>query len=230
MNKEWTIYIHKNKINGKIYVGQTSKIPERRWQNGKGYINQVFYKAIQKYGWNNFEHIILEKHLTQEEANEREKYWINFYHSNNPKFGYNQTNGGCKNQILSENTKKKIKQAWTEEKRKSKSDQMKEIWKDNEERKSKQSKLMIKINKTVDRTKENNQMYGKSRKGTNAGSHKEVICIETGDVFYTIVDAARWAGSEGLRSHISQVCKGERNTSGKHPITGVPLHWKYKEN
>lgn len=43
----FTIYMHKNKINNKVYIGQTSQNPLKRWDNGKGYITSPkFYKAI----------------------------------------------------------------------------------------------------------------------------------------------------------------------------------------
>ena len=96
--KTWTIYRHVNKINGKCYVGITC----RRWvkcrwgSDGHGY-NQPgqkkFWAAIVKYGWNNFDHEILEKGIhTPEEANEREKFWI--AHFDSFKHGYNGTIGG----------------------------------------------------------------------------------------------------------------------------------------
>ena len=57
-----TIYLHRNKINNKVYIGQTIQSPEERWKNGNGYKGcYYFYNAIQKYGWDNFEHIILEQ-------------------------------------------------------------------------------------------------------------------------------------------------------------------------
>ena len=75
--KKYTIYIHKNKINGKVYIGQTSQKPEKRWDNGRGYeTSSKFYNAILKYGWNNFEHIILYTTLTLEEANQKEQELI----------------------------------------------------------------------------------------------------------------------------------------------------------
>ena len=52
------VYKHTNKENGKVYIGITSQEPKRRWQNGAGYYGTYFYYAIQKYGWDGFEHDI----------------------------------------------------------------------------------------------------------------------------------------------------------------------------
>lgn len=56
------IYMHTNKINNKKYIGQIKQNPERRWrEGGKGYVDSPkFWNAIQKYGWDNFEHEIIE--------------------------------------------------------------------------------------------------------------------------------------------------------------------------
>ena len=54
----------------------------------------IFFNAIQKYGWDNFEHIILEEGLTEEEAVEKEKYYIALWHTNDDNYGYNLTAGG----------------------------------------------------------------------------------------------------------------------------------------
>lgn len=82
MDNNYSIYVHINKINGLAYVGQTNQKPEKRWgNNGKNYKKQSFYNAIQKYGWDNFEHIILEKGLTQQEANQKEVEYILKYNS-----------------------------------------------------------------------------------------------------------------------------------------------------
>lgn len=91
----WKIYKHTNKTNGKCYIGQTCrKNLNERWNNGKGYNGTIFAKAIEKYGWDNFDHEIIEDNiLTQEEANEREQYWIEYYGSYGEN-GYNMTRGG----------------------------------------------------------------------------------------------------------------------------------------
>ena len=46
--KKYTIYIHKNKINGKVYIGQTSQKPEKRWDNGRGYETSSKVKLVYK--------------------------------------------------------------------------------------------------------------------------------------------------------------------------------------
>lgn len=91
----WCIYKHTNKVNGKVYIGQTCQVPEERWQGGNGYThNPLFYNAIKKYGWKEgFTHEIIEENiLTQDLANEREIYYIALYNSYEE--GYNLTKGG----------------------------------------------------------------------------------------------------------------------------------------
>lgn len=85
----YIVYAHINKENGKSYIGITSRDPNIRWGlNGNGYKDQPkFYNAIQKYGWDNFIHTILNKELTEEEALELETYYIKKYNSINN--GYN---------------------------------------------------------------------------------------------------------------------------------------------
>lgn len=92
--KDYKVYIHISPSK-KVYIGITHQNFCKRFQNGKGYNRQkYFYSAIKKYGWNNFEHKILEDNLTYREAIEKEKYYIDVYNSTNPECGYNVSSGG----------------------------------------------------------------------------------------------------------------------------------------
>jgi group I intron endonuclease len=96
---------------GKVYIGITRQKPSRRWgHNGKNYGPQpVFYKAIQKYGWDNFEHIVMCQSLTKEQAIRWEIRLIAHY----KKLGlcYNVSEGGGIGNPMSEETRKKISKA-----------------------------------------------------------------------------------------------------------------------
>lgn len=85
------IYKITNCVNGKIYIGLTTRTLELRWKEHCRHNNQVIDKAIQKYGKDNFSLEILEE-CSDELLDEREKYWIKYYDSF--KNGYNVTAGG----------------------------------------------------------------------------------------------------------------------------------------
>ena len=104
--KKYCIYKHTSP-SGKVYIGQTCMKPEDRWRNGRGYRNQLlFYRAIQKYGWENFTHEILFDGITKEEADMWEIFLIHIY--KRKKISYNLDSGGNANKVRSEETKKKL--------------------------------------------------------------------------------------------------------------------------
>lgn len=112
--QDYFVYKHVNKINGKCYIGITcSSKPELRWKNGLGYKSQIFYRAIEKYGWDNFDHIIIHKNLTKEQAICQEIFWIKLYKSEN--ISYNITDGGegSKGIAMPKSTKEALKKANT---------------------------------------------------------------------------------------------------------------------
>jgi group I intron endonuclease len=112
------IYYIKNKINGKEYIGLTTRALEKRW---KQHIqeskrprswewNTPLGNAIKKYGEDSFEIFILENCKTEKELKEKEKFFIKERNSLSSQGGYNLTKGGdgrlgCKH---SEETKRKI--------------------------------------------------------------------------------------------------------------------------
>lgn len=110
----YSVYVHVSP-NEKLYFGIThDTLYHRSGSSGVRYKrNKHFWSAIQKYGWNNFQHIVLVNNISQSDACELEQYLINKYHTNNPDFGYNQSVGGEKTALgnhLSDETKEKIRQ------------------------------------------------------------------------------------------------------------------------
>lgn len=112
------IYKYTNKINGKIYIGQTvnekARIQQHKYfyssleKNKKG-----FHGAIKKYGWESFEYKVLFRiHCNNEQdlintLNSKEIISIKYF--NSYKFGYNMTRGGdgCLGVKVTEETKLK---------------------------------------------------------------------------------------------------------------------------
>lgn len=91
--KDYFVYLFKNTINGKVYIGQTKNL-KKRCSEGNYRSSPYFYSAIQKYGWEKFSHSILKKGLSLEEADYWEVYYIKEYQSTNPSYGYNLSQGG----------------------------------------------------------------------------------------------------------------------------------------
>ena len=87
------MYIYKitNLVNGKMYIGQSSKVVEE----SKNYYGSglLIKRSIEKYGIENFKKEILENCETQLELGDREIHWISKFNSMIPA-GYNLTNGG----------------------------------------------------------------------------------------------------------------------------------------
>ena len=92
------IYKITNLVNGKVYIGQSTNIKRRWkdhkkdafWRSGPDY-DYPLYRAMRKYGLDNFSFEIIEE-CNKNELNEKEKFYIAQY--NSYKNGYNQTEGG----------------------------------------------------------------------------------------------------------------------------------------
>lgn len=109
--QSYCVYKHQTP-SGKIYIGITSIDPEKRWLHGRGYRkNTHFWNAIQKYGWENISHEILESGLSREAASEREKFYIEFYGSHEIAKGYNLTYGGEAGIRHTEQSRKKLSES-----------------------------------------------------------------------------------------------------------------------
>lgn len=99
MEKITGIYKITNQINEKIYIGLSTNCIRRWWDHySKSYnsskkddIEKPLYRAMRKYGRENFSFEIIEE-CEEEKLSEREIYWIDFYDSYED--GYNATRGG----------------------------------------------------------------------------------------------------------------------------------------
>ena len=208
----YTVYQHKNKINGKNYIGITMQEPEKRWRKGKGYKSSpYFYSAIQKYGWDNFEHNILFTELTKEEACLKEQELIKQFDSMNREHGYNSTSGGDVFS-MNEETKQKISQAMmgnknglghpcSEEKKKKISEAQKgrKFTKEHKQKLSEAAK-----NRHVPCSEDKKQTLKEK-------SHKKpVYCEELDKVFESVQECGRQLGIPA--TNISKLCNGRGKT------------------
>lgn len=219
------IYMHKNKTNEKVYIGQTTNNPKYRWNHGEGYKESpYFYEAIKKYGWDGFEHIILESDIEEKELNNREKYWIDFYHSNLREYGYNLTNGGTERLNNEQKEKRKIKLAQWRENNPELSNKainsMKQYWLDNPKEKE---KILKKATlKSLEYWKNNpekkEKVMEKMREKAKEVRSKPVKCIETNICYFSASEAARQLSIS--KSSISRAAKGETKTCNN-------CHWIY---
>ena len=211
------IYKITNKINGKVYIGQTIEGFDRRYRKNFSKLHDGYLKnAINKYGIENFEiSKILDVAFSKEELDIKEKSWIKIFNSSNKKYGYNLTEGGQNASSYENKTE----------------DEMKKI---------KEKLSQSKIGK-------NNPMYGKSswdymseedkikRKEKQIKTRsKSVICLTTKKIFYSVKEAEEYYGIN--KSCIYKCCKGyidrrgyKRNCAGKLP-DGTKLVWMLLED
>lgn len=213
---KYCVYCHRNKINNKRYIGQTihqDNLDVRWGKNGSGYKhNNHFKNAIDKYGWDNFEHIILAKNLSQEEADELETYYISLYNTTNRNYGYNYRSGGREGSNINDESKQKIAQSlkkyhkehpefstshdWSDESRQKLSESLKKYYKHNNQ---------CNKGKTIDnRTKEKISNSLKDYYKTHTSIHKNK-CV-----------------SEDTKQKISNTLKG-KYCGENHPMYGK--HW-----
>lgn len=213
----YTIYMHTNKVNGKVYIGQTCQPLEDRWRkDGAGYVGSTkFYNAIKKYGWDNFEHVILFSDLTQEQANRLEEKLIEEYNATDDACGYNIQKGGGNHQIPQE-TRDKISRT-----KLSQHNHMPE-----ERRHWMRENYRGEGNPFYGKThsKETREKMSRNHanvKGGNNPCAKKVMCVETGVIYPSAREACEAVGRS--KSAITNCCSGRSQTCAGY-------HWVYKED
>lgn len=209
MEENNVVYCHTNKINGKKYIGITFQTLEQRFgKNGNGYKKSArFYNAIKKYGWDNFEHEILEKNLTREQASEREKYYIKLYNTMDNRYGYNISSGG-------DNVFTKV--PLTEEQRKIVSETTKKAMNEPERRAH-----MLEVYKSDNWIKKNSDSARVQWATTDLkikiqeANGRKVQCLETGKWYMSALEASRDVGISDYK--IRRSCNEENyNADGTH--------------
>ncbi len=245
--------MHRNKRNGKVYIGITRQNPpEKRWAKGRGYHhNEYFRAAIEKDGWEEgFEHIILEDHLSQEEACKKEKELIKAYDATNPEKGYNLADGGVhlgptSFEKLTEwhNTHKKFGKDNVSSKRVRcietndvfgsiseacrwcDSTKVGECCRGHRKHAGTHPKTGIQLSwEYVDDDTEVtiicNEHQDNEYRWKPTDKYKKVMCIETEEVFRTEAEACKKYGA--ARGTIGRACSGKRKSA-------LGKHWKWVE-
>lgn len=91
------IYKIENILDGKVYIGQSVNVKNRMRDHLKSAVgistiaNQIVHEAMNEEGIENFIFHLIDS-CEREKLNDREKYWIDYYQSND--WGYNRTKGG----------------------------------------------------------------------------------------------------------------------------------------
>jgi len=108
-----------NKINGKVYIGKTTKTHMHRWALHRKAVqsgSQVyFHRAVRKYGFKSFTIEPLYTAKTEQELTAMETFFIILHQSHKPENGYNGTLGGDGTGLLTEETRQRMRDAKTPE-------------------------------------------------------------------------------------------------------------------
>lgn len=211
MERNYCIYCHTRLSTNQKYIGQTKNLtPKYRWNNGKGYqFNSRFYEDILNDGWEiGFSHEILKSNLTSEEANFWEDYYIKFYNTMVPKYGYNLKDGGgnLSPEGLQNISKSQKARYSNENERKKTSKAVKVYYKNKPE-------LIAKISQRQKAWCASNPE--KMKQIFEASSYK-VRCLETNIIYNSISEASRLLNIER---------KGINNCVLKYQRTAGGYHW-----
>lgn len=212
----YTVYVHINKINNKRYIGITGMTPKKRWKNGHGYVNNYyFFKAIKKYGWDNFKHEILFEGLTEKEACEKEIELIAEYRSNEPEYGYNISAGGEKTTLglkLSESARKRMSEAHKGNKHQNYGKHLKEETRRKISESEKGKRHSEQTKEKMRQSKLGKKQTTEHIKNASVTRCKAVLCVETLKKYKSLLEAAN--DLDICKSSISEAVNGKRKTAG----------------
>lgn len=220
----YSVYKHTSP-SGKVYIGITCQRVEARWQkDGRGYKNAGHFRnAILKYGWENIQHDVLATGLTQEQACSMEKELIRELRANDPAFGYNLSSGG-ENGWLGCHHTAEARRRLSESKMGEKNPMFGRHLSEEHRAKISQGNLgKTKSPETIRRMCEaqSHRSAETRRRLSEAQEKTPVICLDTGQVFPSVSEAARELGAPS--SNICRCCKGTRKSAGGFRWAYAPI-------
>lgn len=236
------IYKIRNKINNKIYIGQTTLKFNKRYSGGRWNEktnNQHLKNACKKYGIENFEvNKEFDIAYSKEELDKKEIYWINYYNSVNPKFGYNKLTGGS-NGKHTEETRKKLSKSHI-------GHTLSDYTKLKLSISKKGHKVTYQTRQKISNSRkgkyigENSPWFGRKHteeekrkisenhahiNGENHNNARKVICITTGEIFACMKYGANKYEIKNS-TDIGACCRGKQKSTGKLR-DGTKLVWMY---
>ena len=246
--KQYYIYLTTHLTNGKKYIGQHyGELNDNYFGSGT-----IILKILASEGTKNLKKDILCICTTREEADQKEKEYIQLFDAVNSSEFYNLSEGGTGGdgwrayqawgtqhpneamQQYQENGKRL--QDWIRahpeeyhEKVVLPGIEATKKWRDSHPKEVQQH--MIKVNEAKEKWQQEHQEEHRAQieKWRQAGAEankKQVRCITTGEIFESVSAAARSYARYGVQqSNISKVLKGERKSCGK--INGKKLEWEW---
>lgn len=107
------IYKYTNRVNGRVYIGQTRVPEKRKSSHDKAVGDSAFHTAIRYWGVDRFDYEVLQECASADELNRAETEQIKLHKSNEDEFGYNQTSGGAGDTVWTKEAKENASAAQT---------------------------------------------------------------------------------------------------------------------
>lgn len=242
----YEVYLVTNLINGKHYVGITSRGAQERfkghlWEAYSG-SKTIFHNALRKYGIENFKLEVIESNIPQELAEERERYYIKAYDSYYPsKKGYNMTEGGngTVGYVFTDEAKAKMSKAHKGHKfSKERNEHLREVMTGREYKQ--EWKDALSQSRLGRFTGQDNPFYGKHHseatkqivREKNSGDKVLQLDLEGNIIneFFNLMDAGRWASEHVSKARYTTCATRIREVCVSHnrKCTAYGYRWQLK--